>query len=346
MGAVNIWGSISDNLEVRKPFMIIGFIGYASTFLLYSFVTNSFQFLIVAIIGAFFSSAALPVGQAYLTTQTDKKGERIGLFLIAQSIGWFIGTLSSGFLYDYIGMVALYRIAAALCIIATLVNATFASDFPIVKKDESKKGSFRTSLEKSGMVRVFLTYLMSMIGMNSVSFLLAIIIVDELGGPYFYVGLANSTATLIAILITGYVGKATDRHGQVTILIASMFVYVLFSLSFALAADPILATILWAIPIYPLSNTASFSLGAIISGEEERGQAMSLINGAHNAGNAIGPIVGGIFAQYIFGSAQPIAWITLCFTFIGLLLSITLRGLHIENLEIIKPPIITHLDPP
>ena len=108
--------------------------------------------------------------------------------------------------------------------------------------------------------------------MNSVSFLLAIIIVDELGGPYFYVGLANSTATLIAILITGYVGKETDRHGPVTILIAAMFVYVLFSLFFALATDPILATILWAIPIYPLSNTASYSLGAIISGEKERGR--------------------------------------------------------------------------
>jgi DHA1 family multidrug resistance protein-like MFS transporter len=346
MGAVNIWGSISDNLEVRKPFMIIGFIGYASTFLLYSFVTNSFQFLIVAIIGAFFSAAALPVGQAYLTTRTEKKGERIGLFLIAQSIGWFIGTISSGFLYELIGMVALYRIAASLCIIATLVNILFASDIPIIKNNESKRGSFRTLLRKPGMIRVFLTYLMSMIGMHSVSFLLAIIIVDELGGPHFYVGLSNSIATLIAILITGYVGKATDRHGPVNILITAMCVYVMFSLSFALVSDPILATILWAIPIYPLSNTASYSLGAVISGEEERGRAMSLVNGAHNAGNAIGPIVGGIFAQFIFGSAQPIAWITLCFTFVGLLLSITLRGLNIQDLEQTESITITHLEPP
>ena len=339
--AVNLWGSFSDKYELRKPFMVIGFIGYASTFMLYSFVTDSFQFLMVAIIGAFFSSAALPVGQAYLTTSTEKKGERIGLFLIAQSFGWFVGTISSGFLYESIGMVALYRIAAALCIIATLVNAIYVAEVPIIKNNESTKGSFKNLVRKPGMLRVFFSYLMSMIGMHALSFLFAIILVDELGGLHLYVGLANATATLIAMLITGYVGKATDRYGPVTILISSMFGYVLFSFAFALVVDPILATLLWAIPIYPLSNTASFSLAANISGEEERGRAMSLINGAHNAGNAFGPIIGGLFAQFIFLTAKSIAWITLCFSIIGLFLSISLRALsnlHIEKVE--TPPII------
>lgn len=343
--AVNIWGSFSDKYEVRKPFMIIGFIGYASTFMLYSFVTDSIQFLIVAIIGALFSSAALPVGQAYLTTSTEKKGERIGLFLIAQSFGWFVGTMSSGFLYEIIGMVALYRIAASLCIIATLFNAIYVSEVPIAKENETVKGSFKTLLRKPGMIRVFLAYLMAMIGMHSVAFLFAIILVDELGGLHLYVGLANATATMIAMLITGYVGKATDRYGPSKMLIAAMCGYVLFSFSFALTNDPIVATLLWAIPIYPLSNTASYSLAAIISGEEERGRAMSLINGAHNAGNAFGPIIGGVFAQLVFLSAKPISWIMLFFTIIGLLFSITLRGLnlegkHIEGIETIHPELL------
>jgi MFS family permease len=330
--AVNLWGSFSDKYELRKPFMIIGFVGYALTFMLYSFVTDSFQFLIVAIIGAFFSSAALPVGQAFLTTSTEKKGERIGFFLIAQSFGWFVGTISSGILYEIIGMVALYRIAASLCIIATLINAIYVSEVPIINNNEIIKGNFKTLVRKPGMLRIFFAYLMSMIGMNALSFLFAIILVDELGGLHIYVGLANATATLIAMLITGYVGKANDRYGPVIIFIASMCGYVLFSLFFALAEDPILATILWVIPIYPLSNTASYSLAAIISGEEERGRAMSLINGAQNAGSAFGPIIGGLFAQFIFLTAKPIAWITFCFSIIGLLLSISLRTL--SNLQI------------
>jgi DHA1 family multidrug resistance protein-like MFS transporter len=343
--AVNMWGSFSDKYEVRKPFMIIGFTGYASTFLLYSFVTNSIQFLFVAVVGAFFSSAALPVGQAFLTTSTEKKGERIGLFLIAQSFGWFAGTMSSGFLYEIIGMVALYRIAASLCIVATLVNAIYLSEVPIIKNNEMGKGSFKNLLRKPGMIRVFLAYLMAMIGMHSVSFLFAIILVDELGGLHYYVGLANATATMIAMIITGYVGKATDHYGPTNILIAAMCGYVLFSFSFALTSNPIVATILWAIPIYPLSNTASYSLAAIISGEEERGRAMSLINGAHNAGSALGPIIGGVFAQLVFLSAKPISWIMLSFTVFGLLLSITLRrlnleGQHIERLETIHSELL------
>jgi len=80
-----IWGSLSDRWKKRKMFMIIGFIGYAITFIFYAFVSDIFQYLTVALIGATFSSAALPMGQAHLTTNAENKGERLGYFVAAQS---------------------------------------------------------------------------------------------------------------------------------------------------------------------------------------------------------------------------------------------------------------------
>jgi DHA1 family multidrug resistance protein-like MFS transporter len=325
--ATNIWGSISDRLGRRKPFMIVGFLGYASTFFFYSLVTDVLQFVTVGVIGAVFSSAALPMGQAHLTTDTDKKGERLGFFLAAQSGGWFFGSLGSGLLIDIIGMRPLFVLGAVLGIIATASCVIYIRDIPFeTKKREDDKG-IRELLRIPGMSRLVAAVGLSQIGMNSVAYVMAIIIVDELGGLTAYVGFANSGATLIAVLITGYIGKIVDRKGPVKVLIAAFVAYSLFSTGFALATDPIIASILWAFPIYPLSSTATSALAAYITSEDERGRAMSLIYGAQNTGTFAGPIIGGFFAQFLFGAVQPISWLNLSFNLVALVIGVSLLSI-------------------
>lgn len=244
IGAVNFWGSLSDRAKARKPFMMVGFFGYALTFALYSFIQTSFQFLVIALLGALLSSASLPVGQAHLTTSTDKKGERLGFFIAVQSAGWFFGALSSGLLYDVIGMFTLYRIAAIVCIIATGLAAAFVHDLPIEDTPSVERIGFRTLLRKPGMSRLTLIVALNQIGMNAIAFMFAIIIVDELGGLPVFVGLSNSTATLIAVVITGYIGRVVDRRGPVKILILASISYVVFAFAFAIVNDPIAATVM------------------------------------------------------------------------------------------------------
>lgn len=324
MVMTNVWGSLSDKWHKRKFFMIIGFLGYACTFLLYAFVGNIVQYLIVAIIGASFSSAALPMGQAHLTTNVTNKGERLGYFVAAQSGGWFFGALASGVLYDIIGMRILFIIAATLSLGATASTVFLVTDIPFTSHNKTEKQSLATLLKKPGMSRLTAAVLFSQIGMNTISAFLAIMIVDELLGTTAYVGLANSGATLIALLITGYVGKIIDRKGPVKVLIVAYFSYTVFAFLFGIVTDPIIATIMWALPIYPLSSTATSTLAAMISGEDERGRAMSIIYGAQNAGGWIGPLVGGLFAEYIFLRIQPLSFINMILNFIAMVLVISL----------------------
>ncbi|MFW9813640.1 MAG: MFS transporter [Candidatus Thorarchaeota archaeon] len=324
MIATNGWGSISDRIGRRKPFMIVGFLGYASTFFLYSLVTDVFQFVLVGAIGAIFSSAALPMGQALLTTDTDQKGERLGWFLAAQSGGWFFGALGSGLFYDIIGMRPLFLLGAVLGILATGSCAYFIRDIPFEKMRREDERRFRELLRIPGMSRLVSAVGLSQIGMNSVSFVMAIIIVDELGGLTSYVGFANSAATLTAIIITGWIGRIVDSKGPVKVLIAAFASYTVFSFGFAIVRDPILACILWAFPIYPLSSTASSALAAYITGKDERGRAMSLIYGVQNAGTFAGPIIGGLFAQFLFGAVQPISWLNMSFNLLALAIGISM----------------------
>lgn len=329
----NFWGWLSDRLGRRRLFMIVGFIGYAATFMIYSIVSNSVQYLVVALFGAVFSSAALPAGQALLTTRSEKKGERLGTFVAAQSGGWFLGAFVSGALYDYIGMFSLYRIAALLSVAATVTCATLVREVPFVRRRSFEKTSISEILKRAGMARLTLAVALSQIGINSVSFLLAIMIVDELGGTTAWVGLANAGATLTAFFVTRYIGRLVDNKGPVRVLIVAYSSYAVFAALFAVVSDPIVASILWALPIYPLSSTATTALAALISGEDERGRAMSLVYGAQNAGTALGPILGGIFAEYVFLRVQPISWINLLCNVAALLLAASLFNLRIVQRE-------------
>ncbi|MFW9957021.1 MAG: MFS transporter [Candidatus Odinarchaeota archaeon] len=333
----NVWGSLSDRWKKRKLFMVIGFIGYTSSFVLYAFVMDIIQYLVVAIVGAVFSSAAMPMGQAHLTTNAPNKGERLGYFVAAQSAGWFFGALFSGAFYDIIGMRALFIVAAALSLGATASSATLIHDIKFNEVDKSIKRSFRDLIAKPGMSRLTAAVALSQIGMNAISAFLAIMIVDELGhGDTSYlafVGLANSGATFIAILVTGKVGKIVDKSGPVKVLILAYASYTVFAFLFGIVTDPVIAAIMWALPIYPLSATATSALAAQISGEDERGRAMSLIYGAQNAGGWIGPFVGGIFAQYVFFATQPISFLNMAFNLGALLLAISLLKARLSSSE-------------
>jgi MFS family permease len=236
--------------------------------------------------------------------------------------------LFSGAFYDIIGMRLLFIIAAVLSLGATASSASLIHDIPFNGIDVTVKRGFRELLRKPRMSRLTAAVALSQIGMNAISAFLAIMIVDELGGGntsfLVYVGLANSGATFIAILVTGQVGKIVDKSGPVKVLIAAYASYTIFAFLFAIVTDPIVAAILWALPIYPLSSTATSALAAQISGDDERGRAMSLIYGAQNAGGWIGPLIGGFFAEYVFFAAQPISFLNMAFNLTALFLAISI----------------------
>ena len=236
--AVNLWGSLSDRVGKRKPFMVIGFIGYSYTFFLYSFVTDVFQFVLVAMAGAACSAAAIPAGQAYLTSKTTKKGARLGFFMVVQSAGWFFGALASGLLHDAVGMFTLYRISAAICVLSVALSAGLVRDLPVAQPTVRSKVRFRTMIRRPGMARLTLAVALSTVGIYATSFVMAIVIMDELGGPAAYVGYANSGATLAAVIITGFIGILADRHGGVPIMFTAYVSYSLYAIGWGLVTDP------------------------------------------------------------------------------------------------------------
>ncbi|MHA2212938.1 MAG: MFS transporter [Candidatus Thorarchaeota archaeon] len=120
--------------------------------------------------------------------------------------------------------------------------------------------------------------------------------------------------------MAGYVGVLVDRHGSVKILMSSYLSYVFFAVGFALVRYPLVAVAIWLLPIFSLTRIPALTLSALLSGEDERGRAISLALGARSVGKAIGPVLGGFFAQLMFEAVQPVSWLILFFSFLALML--------------------------
>ncbi len=328
MAAASFWGSMSDKLGARKPFMIMGFVVYAETFLLYSFVATGIQYFILALVGAAFSSAALPAGQAYVTSGTDKKGERLGWFLVAQSAGWSVGAFGSGVLYDIIGMFMIYRLASILCVTAAVISIVLVKEVAVIRSATQDHTGARALFRRPGIRTLLLAVVLSAIGNNAVSYVLAIIVADELGGLTAYAGYANGAATLLAVLFAGYVGRLVDKRGAPMILVVAYLWYVGYATAFAMATSPIVVTLLYALPIYPLASTGAYAYAARVSHDSERGTAMGLVSGVMNAGAAVGPIMGGILAETVFLRAQPISWFNVLCNLLAFALAVSLLSMQ------------------
>ncbi|MEZ4792399.1 MAG: MFS transporter [Gelidibacter sp.] len=95
---VVVWGKLSDKYG-RKPIIICGLIGFVIMQLLTGLATSLTMLYVAQFFGGIFTSAVIPVSNAYLTTLLLKNGEQNnGLVRRCISSGGYFGPVIGGFL--------------------------------------------------------------------------------------------------------------------------------------------------------------------------------------------------------------------------------------------------------
>ncbi len=312
---VNFWGFISDRWQRRRPIMLFGFAAQIAAFTIYLFVNNSVTFLLVACLVSLFTAAAIPMANTYLTEARTHKGEAVGLLLASDSIGWTFGAFGGGFLYDIIGMNGLFLLGAIIIAVGGSIILIFVREIPhktIKEMNPEKSLKPNDSGEADGNPRFPLGFLLTLClaigightGVRCFAYFLGIYLVSEIGGTAAMIGIANGGATFTGLLVTFAAGYGSDRFGRKTIILLGYIGYTLFFLVYSTITNPWVATILWMMPFYPLAYTAAHSAAADISHSSHRGRAMTLVATAFSLGSGFGPIVGGAFVQFLFGTLR------------------------------------------
>ena len=310
---VYLWGSFSDKWLRRLPFIIFGFLAQAISFLLYIFIQDSLTFLIVTCAAYFFSLAAVPLANAYLTEAQTQKGGAVGLLLATSSLGWAVGAFSGGFLFTLIGMEGLFLLGAIAYVTGIFAILILVREIPSPASNPIIEGELiseplnparKWMVPRSILIVIAAAVAIGSIGVNALSFFFGIFLIEELVGTAIMLGLANGFASLTGFVVTLVAGRATDRLGRKPMLLLGFCSYAIFMTVYLFVVDPWVAIILWIVPFYPMIFTASYAAAADLSKVARRGRAMSTIATANSLGSGIGPIIGGALVQFVFISIR------------------------------------------
>tara|TARA_R110000868_G_scaffold83058_6_gene234716 strand:+ start:2278 stop:3507 length:1230 start_codon:yes stop_codon:yes gene_type:complete len=174
---VVVWGKLSDKYG-RKPIIIVGLIGFVIMQLLTGLATSLTMLYAARIFGGIFTSAVIPVSNAYLSDITSEK-QRTKIMAwsgVAYSSGVIFGPVIGGFLsqadlhLEYsIGQLHLDRFsvpflfAALLGLIVLTVLIKWLKNTTRVYKFSNNKTSLRLSFNKYFIVLLLLSFVLQFV---------------------------------------------------------------------------------------------------------------------------------------------------------------------------------------
>ncbi len=125
-----LWGNLSDTMQKRKPFIIMGFLGMGLALLLMGLSTSIPQYYLANFMLGLLAAAVAPVGTVLVLESFDKKdwATRLGDFSKVGGLGWVVG-LVIGTVWLMIlngsdgvnSTRALFLLAALLCLVSTVL---------------------------------------------------------------------------------------------------------------------------------------------------------------------------------------------------------------------------------
>jgi MFS family permease len=125
-----LWGNLSDTMQKRKPFIIMGFLGMGLALLLMGLSTSIPEYYLANFMLGLLAAAVAPVGTVLVLESFEKKdwSKRLGDFSRVGGLGWviglIIGTLWLILLSGSDGenpVRALFMLAAVLCLVSIIL---------------------------------------------------------------------------------------------------------------------------------------------------------------------------------------------------------------------------------
>ena len=318
------FGSLSD-IFGRKFFIVLGMGVYVLASIIYILSRTILQLIFCRILHGIASALVVPAAMAYVAdvSPEDRRGEAMGLFNTALFAGIGLGPLLGGILADKLSFHAPFYMCAFLASIG-LVLDTF-------KLRESRKQGFSGVIGDTKIIKIsYGFYLLRDKNMLSIVFsrivtsvgfsaLLAFfpLIGFKLGLGMSEVGLLLTVQALALIIFQKKFGKLSDKYGRKNLMVLGSIIggVSLTLLTFTKNFLDFLIILVFFGLAGGITAPAYSAAIADLSGRERFGEAMGLFLTAMSIGMALGPIMGGIIAD--FTSLVNIFYVTALLTFIG-----------------------------
>ena len=118
------WGYIADVHLKRKTVLGITNIMFGMFIIAFVFSSNPLILLFFFALSYFFAGGRIPSVNAYITVIEKSKGKAISKVMSAGSLGWFFGSLLSGFIFENLEPTILYLFSSLLVTTAGVITFT------------------------------------------------------------------------------------------------------------------------------------------------------------------------------------------------------------------------------
>ena len=311
-GLINIiaqplMGALSDCYHKRKPMIIVGLLLMSAATLSFIFADRFGHLMLSRMVQGIGVAMAVPATLALITAATVRgtRGSSMGLYSTMRLVGFSVGPLLAGLLYDLYGFLAVFLVGGGMVLLSTLLVFIWVDESDLVPQEKPVEIKPFQIFDRAIWSREIIG-----LGAATVSMALAYSMMAalenefnaRLGQTALGFGLAFSALMIGRMLVQVPLGRLSDRIGRKPVIIAGLIAMAPATASLGLVGSTLalaIARFMQGIASAAIASPALALVGDVspVGGEARQ---MSVITTGFFVGTTLGPLIAGGLAVYSF----------------------------------------------
>lgn len=293
-------GKLSDRLNKRKPFVILGLAGFMAASLLYSRAHVFEHVVLLRAIQSITVGATVPAIVAMVThfSTSRNRGRAIGIYSSMRGFGYGIGAVIGGIVATYYGYTAGFYLCALLGLISLLLVQFFVGE--TYDKYEKQTISNRDDDDLAQFYALALAMFMIMVGIMIIFAFLPEYEV-RLQASELSLSVAVSAYVISRVILQTPMGMLSDRYGRKKLILYGLLlnIPIVLGLGYVTTVEELIVLRVFQGLCMASVETPVMALAVDLAGGTSISSRVSFITSAQAAGTAFGPLIGGFLGGYV-----------------------------------------------
>ena len=293
-------GRLSDRIDKRKPFVILGLVGFMAASLLYS-RAHVFEYVVLLrAIQSITVGATVPAIVAMVThfSTSSTRGRAIGIYSSMRGFGYGIGAMVGGIVATYYGYTAGFYLCALLGLISLLLMQFFVGETH--EQHEKQTVMNRSDADTAQFYALALAMFIIMVGIMIIFAFLPEYEV-RLQASELSLSVAVSAYVISRVILQTPMGVLSDRYGRKKLIVYGILlnIPVVLGLGYVTRVEELIVLRTVQGLCMAAVETPVMALAVDIAGGTSISSRVSFITSAQAAGMAFGPLIGGLLGGYV-----------------------------------------------
>lgn len=319
--ATNFWGAVSDITGFHGRVTALCLMGYTLSLIIIPFLDETASVITTIAILSLLYGAVRPLllTHATLLNESDKPAALSAVFFY-ESMGFFVGGLLFGFVCNqnqaWAGAI-IFPLSGTCCLAAAVMMLWTPRCLESTAESEHRTGSATARLltlikndlsevyHSRPLLRLSLVVLLASIANFCFFGMFFAFYTEGIGGSGSAMSLTLSISTAIGMATFPVARKLVATKGGLVVLKGAVVMWIADYILLGINTSPILASVLFVLPIYPFFLVSANYLAAEASRSERRGAGLGALAGVAAISMGLGTILGGSIGDHLGLMAVP-----------------------------------------